>query len=282
MNMSEPQAVLGGQVLRRALVAGSLLLLAGGADGGEWMEAIERAAMALGREARTWYGRTPPAERVAWGGLAGAAVLGLGVVAERLRRLRKGRVIPPAFVGRFLKRLAEGPIDRGKGLDYCELNPSPAARVALAALQRWGRPVAELERGAAIARRRETDELRRNIGTLRRVAALAPLLGFFGSLAAAGRILRSGMPVAAVVPALGDALGPLTAGVALAILALVAYDGMAARVDGLAAALDRIATEVIDAIASRDAPPPRPVPLSVSRPLHATFAPSARPMRDEP
>jgi biopolymer transport protein ExbB len=257
-----------------------LLVVAGGADGGDWVERAEQVARHVTQQALAWYHRTPAPERVSWAGLASAALLGVGVVLDRSWRLRRAKVVPPAFVERFMKRLADGPIDRAKGLDYCELNPSPASRVALAAIQRWGRPVAELDRAAAIARRREADELRRNVGTLRRIAALAPLLGLFGSLAAAGRILRAGMPAVSVLPALADALGPLTAGVALAILALVAYDGLAGRVEALAAALDRIGAEAIDAIAAReDLPTPtRPDRPAPSRPPHAVFTRS----RDEP
>ena len=89
-----------------------------------------------------------------------------------MKRLRRRRVIPPDFMTRFLDRLRDGKLDSGKALDICELNSSPAARVALAAVRRWGRPAADLERAVAIAARVEADRLRRNVGTLRRIAAL--------------------------------------------------------------------------------------------------------------
>ena len=41
----------------------------------------------------------------------------------------------------------------------------------------------------------------------------------------------------------------MTAGVAIAILALVAYDGLTGRVEKLAGTLDRVGTETVDAIA---------------------------------
>jgi biopolymer transport protein ExbB len=90
------------------------------------------------------------------------------------------------------------------------------------------------------------------VGTLRRIAALAPLLGLLGSLFAAGRVLAALDPATSAPgwgPALAHALTPLTAGVALAILALVAYDGLTGRVETLAGTLDRLGTETIDAIA---------------------------------
>ena len=76
---------------------------------------------------------------------------------------------------------------------------------------------------------------------------MAPLLGLLGSLIAAGRALS--VPGATWGPALGNSLIPLTSSVALAILALVAYDGLINRVEKLANAIDRLGAETVDAIA---------------------------------
>jgi biopolymer transport protein ExbB len=244
------------------------LVFAGGADGGAGtgagtgsgagtepiavLEVATQYGQIVGRGAVDWYRRTPPADRITWGGLVACAGLGLGVLLERMLRLRPRRIVPRDFVVRYLDRLQEGKLDRGKALDFCELNPSPASRVALAAVRRWGRPVIDLERAVAMAQRVEADRLRRNVATLRRIAALAPLLGLLGSLFATGRVLSGmGAPASGLAwgPALATALTPLTAGVALAILALVAYDGLTGRVERLAGALDRLGAETVDAIA---------------------------------
>jgi biopolymer transport protein ExbB len=213
-------------------------------------------AEALGRRFSAWYRATPPADRITWGALAACAALGSLTLLERSARVRRGRVVPRAFRDRFRARLAEGKLDWAKGLDYCELNPSPASRVALAALRRWGRPAPDLDRAVAIARQAESDRLRRHVGTLRRVAALAPLIGLLGSLVSASRALAALPAGAAWGPAASGALAPLTAGVGLAILALVAYDGLMGRVETLVGELDRIGAEVVDAVAPSAAAPP--------------------------
>ncbi len=187
-----------------------------------------------------WYRRTPPAERVTWGGMLACGGLLVFVVLERAARLNRRKILPTAFTARFLDRLHDGKFDCGQALDHCELNPSPAARVALAAVRRWGRPAADLERAVALAHRVETDRLRRNVGSLRRIAMLAPLLGLLGTLFAVGRALEggptavahgSGAGVAAVAgdgwgPALAATLTPLSTGIVIATLALVAFDAL--------------------------------------------------------
>jgi biopolymer transport protein ExbB len=224
----------------------------GSAEAGRGFEAPTFSARLenVSRRFQVWYGRTPPAERVTWGGMIACGALGVLVILERLARLRRRAIMPRAFTARFLDRLHGGKLDCGQALDLCELNPSPAANVALAAVRRWGRPAADLERAVALAHRVETDRLRRNVGTLRRIAVLAPLLGLLGTLFAVERVLGS-MPAQPVGwgPALAPALAPLSAGVVLATLALIAYDALVIRIEKLAGGLDRLGAETIDAIA---------------------------------
>jgi biopolymer transport protein ExbB len=228
---------------------------------------------------RDWYVRTPPPERVTWGGLVACGGLGLVVLIERTLRLRERSVVPPAFTARFVDHLHGGKLDGGQALDHCERNPSPAARVALAAVRRWGRPAGDLERAVAMAHRVETERLRRNVGTLRRVAALSALLGILGTLFALGRALESipptngnptGLGASAPVawgPALAAAITPLSTGLIIATLALVAYDGVLSRVEKLAGALDRLGAETIEAVAM--SAPPAAAPIALARSPYA-------------
>jgi biopolymer transport protein ExbB len=248
---------------------------------------LQSATQQAGKMVRmglAWYRQTPPLDRMCWGGLVACAALGLAVLCERLIRLRRQKIFPSEFTARFLDRLHEGKLDGAKALDYCEMNPSPAARVALAAVRRWGRPAVDLERAVTLAHRVEAQRLRRNAGTLGRIAVVAPLLGFVGSLLATQRVLASlpesaSLPSGAAVaggsfawgPALAAALVPLTLGVALATLALVAYDALTIRIERLAAALDRLGAETIDAIAM--SLPPAPPPLLASVPGPRTVEP---------
>ena len=220
-----------------------------GRTGGEVELLLERARRS-GEWLIAWYARTPPAHRVTWGGMTACAGLGLLVLLERLAVLRRRKIVPASFTARFLDRLHDGKLDCGQALDHCELNPSPAARVALAAVRRWGRPASDLERAVALAHRVETERLRRNVGTLRRIAALAPLLGLLGTLFALGRSLEGIAAVSSAWgPALAAALTPLSTGIVIATLALVAYDGLLTRIEKLAGDLDRLGAETIDAIA---------------------------------
>jgi biopolymer transport protein ExbB len=285
----------------RALAVAALLLLVVGAGSpsakpaaesnlADWEVVVSRLEI----RAKSWFATTPALARVGWAGVMACAVLGSTALVGRLVRTRPSAVIPKAFVGRFQRRLDAGELDAGKALDYCEVNPSPAARVALAAVRRWGKPVLDQERAVSLAVRVESERLRQNLGTLRRVAAMAPLVGLLGTLGDLQARLAAVAPGTAWGPAVASALGPLTAAVALAIVALVAFDGLTARVEGLVERLDRIGAETIDGMTqamTAATPPvaasrvPRPHLAAVSdrdEPIRPTARPTRRPLgRDE-
>jgi biopolymer transport protein ExbB len=218
--------------------------------GGHELRAVAAGVEGIARGAMAWYRRTAPAERVTWGGMIACGWLGVLIILERLARLGRRKIMPRAFTARFLDRLHDGKLDCGQALDLCELNPSPAANVALAAVRRWGRPASDLERAVALAHRVENERLRRNVGTLRRIAVLTPLLGLLGTIFALERALQV-VPAQPMAwgPALAATLTPLSAGIVIATLSLIAYDALLIRIEKLAGGLDRLGAETIDAIA---------------------------------
>jgi biopolymer transport protein ExbB len=240
-------------------------------SGGDELRRVAAHVERIARGVMAWYRRTPPAERVTWGGMIACGLLGVLVILERLLKLRHRKIMPRAFTARFLDRLHDGKLDCGQALDLCELNPSPAADVALAAVRRWGRPAGDLERAVALALRVETERLRRNVGTLRRIAVLTPLLGVLGTLFALERALQSvaAQPVA-WGPALAANLAPLLAGIVIATLSLIAYDALLIRIEKLAGGLDRLGAETIDAIAvaAPHSSPTLPLAHGELRPAH--------------
>ena len=228
---------------RRAAPALAIVIICicGAAAGpGFDLDVVAAQARSLGRAFLTWYNQTPAVDRMTWGGIVAASMLGLGVSLERLKRLRRKTILPDEFTNRFLERLKDGRLDRGKALDFCELNPSPASRVALAAVKRWGRPVADLERAVSLASGRggQTSEKRGYASSPRRARATSrsprhPLRDRPDTLGTRidGWTRNLGS---------GDCLGtgPLTAGVAVAVLALVAFDGLMVKIESLVGALD--------------------------------------------
>jgi biopolymer transport protein ExbB len=213
---------------------------------------VIRDAQQLATKFQAIYQQTPWTDRVAWGALTACAVLAIITILERTWALRSRRIMPKRFLNRLEERLEDGRLDRSKLLDLCEMNASAAARVAVAVVSRWGRPTADLERALAGAVRLESEELRRNVPTLRRVAVLAPMLGLLGSLLMIGRLLQQHDPQAvqqAWTGLLAQGLLPLTGGVLIAVLALISYDGLSVRVSKYTSRLEMLGAKLVDQIA---------------------------------
>jgi len=242
--------LIGLAILARGVSGGANLQTVRVGAGAEFklLEILGPRADRLIRMIGAWYEQTPPLERVSWGGLVACGLLGVFTLVNRLWMVRRSRVVPASFRSRLQARLTERNADWMQVLDYCELNPSPASRIILAPLRRWGRPMSELERSVSLATENEVSALRRHTDTLRRVAVLAPLIGLLGSLAQAGRTLNAQEPGLPIGPAIAAALTPMICAVGLAILAVLAYDGIAGRIDTLATELDRIGLDTLEAL----------------------------------
>ncbi len=225
------------------------------------------------------YTKTPWTDRVAWGALGAAALLALLTITERTWNLRKRRVVPRKFLTRLEDRLDDGRLDRSKLTDLCEMHNCSAARVAAAVASRWGRPTADLERAMNLAVRVESEDLMRNIPTLRRVAVLAPMLGLLGSLLMIGRLLQtqdSQLVEETWTTILAQGLLPLTGGVLVAVLSLISYDGLSIRVARYTSRLEKLGTRLIDVVSIATTPldPRRMIePLALPRPHMSEFQP---------
>lgn len=186
---------------------------------------------------------------------------------ERLVSLRWGRVVPRAFVTRFIEQLQAGTLSRGEALDACDENGSPAARVFAAAVRRWGRPAVEIEQAAIDACEREVNHLRRYRRVFNGIATIGPLLGLLGTVfglirsfndvAGAGAMGRPDL----LARGFGEALITTAMGLLVAIPAMVLHWVFTSRVDRLAMRLDETCQQVIDEIsleATAEAPRRKP------------------------
>lgn len=242
-------------------------------------ELILRDSKRLSAWAIDLYTKTPWTDRVAWGALGAAALLAMLTITERIWSLRKRRVVPRKFITRLEDRLDDGRLDRSKLTDLCEMHNCSAARVAGAVASRWGRPTADLERAMNLAVRVESEDLMRNIPTLRRVAVLAPMLGLLGSLMMIGRLLQtqdSQLVEETWTTILAQGLLPLTGGVLVAVLSLISYDGLSIKVARYTSRLEKLGTRLIDVVSIATTPvePRRMIePPALPRPHMPEFQP---------
>ena len=182
--------------------------------------------------------------------IAACSLVWVTFLVERIVSTRRARVIPPALTSGLGALAGEGRAYADHAARLIAANPSPAASVLRAGLERLGRPREELERAVQSAADREVFSLRKNVRLFAVIASIAPLLGLLGTVTGmiwsfrevAMRGLGAGREFA---PGIYEALTNTAAGLIVAIPALLTYYWFGARVDALVHRIDGLVEEVV-------------------------------------
>ena len=163
------------------------------------------------------------------------SLLGFVLFIERSLFLHKGQIGTQDFLGGIKnlvrkKRLVEA-------LTLCEDTPGPMARIMKSALLNYGESRETIRSAIQSAAIVEIPTLERRIGTIAALARVAPLLGFLGTLIAAFQalyLLESFNGDSGVLSRLlAEALINSAAGLAISVMALLAYHFLSGRVRAL-------------------------------------------------
>ena len=110
------------------------------------------------------------------------SVLVVALVFERLFSLRERKVLPRELVDDLGALASANGFDPKQAYRICQEFPSSASTVIRAMLLKVGRPQSEVERAVSEASDREASRLYGNVRWLNLVAAVAPLIGLFGTV----------------------------------------------------------------------------------------------------
>jgi biopolymer transport protein ExbB len=184
--------------------------------------------------------------------IALCSIVALGFAIERYLRLTRAQVLPPALDD-AIAAAQRG--DVGSARAAAESTPSPGGRVLLAGLRRAGYPLHDVERAMQDQAQKELEKLRANVRPLSVVAAVAPLLGLFGTVVgiadAFHRVVQTGLGKPENLAAgIEVALVTTIAGLMVAIPAMLAAH-LTAKVRRLVLAVDERLSPVVEAIAAR-------------------------------
>ena len=182
------------------------------------------------------------------------SLLGLAVIIERLIALRRGAVIPSDFLPGLKASFPQGQVDRAAGLEYCQSHDCPISRVAQSAIRKFHRSEEAVEKAVEDAGANEVSKLRRNLGMLQAVAAVAPMLGLLGTvwgMIAAFQVASDpNVDVTNRGPMLGkgiyEALVTTFAGLTIAIPVLIFYYFFRGRIDRLVHEMNDASVEFIE------------------------------------
>lgn len=185
-----------------------------------------------------------------------SSIVAVWVALERLVALRRRRVIPRAFVDRFIQHLEQGQLNSESALRVCEENGSPMAAIFAHGIHKWGKPSVEVEQSIIDGAERQIGALRNHLRTLHGVYTIAPMLGLLGTV---WGMIHGFNDMALADPAekaarlaqhIAVAFLSTAGGLAVAIPALVLYMYFSGRVDSLVREMDLLAQRVVHLISA--------------------------------
>ncbi|MBT8486171.1 MAG: MotA/TolQ/ExbB proton channel family protein [Phycisphaerales bacterium] len=190
------------------------------------------------------------------------SLVAMTVVAERLISLRRGKVIPSAFLPGLKKTATRFGHDPRRLAEYCRRDGSTVAHIFLAGVRRLGAPIEAIERNIQEAGQRQVLQLRKHLRVLSVIAAVSPLLGLLGTIF--GMIIAF-QTVATSAEALGktellatgiyQAMITTAAGLIVAIPALICYHWLSSKVVRLVMDIDEMTLDFFeDVVGTAPAP----------------------------
>lgn len=187
------------------------------------------------------------------------AILVLTFAVDRLVVLQARRVAPPTFTKRFLQHLREeemsGELAR-ELLDVCRDHPSVIARLYAIVIENYGRTSFEIRTAVSDLAESELFHLRKHIRAIGGLAAVAPLLGLFGTVIGMIKAFQalSGQTGSGKTEALAGGIGlaliATASGLGVAIVASIVYYFMQGRADKRIHELELLTNQAISLVAS--------------------------------
>lgn len=178
------------------------------------------------------------------------SVLMVWIVWERYRALKRAQGDPDTLARNVAEYVQAGDIHGA--IAYCRERDSPASRILQRGLERLGRPISEIKETVHEAGRRESFDLEKRMDLLASVAAIAPMLGFLGTVTGMiGAFKQIQAYEGLASPALlaggiWEALVTTAAGLAVGLLALFAYNLLVGRITRLVHGMERVTSDFID------------------------------------
>lgn len=178
------------------------------------------------------------------------SILSVYLFVERFLALRRAQTNPEKLMQAVGDYVRTG--DLAGAIGYCRAEDAPASRIIQRGLERVGRPIAEIKEAVQTAGKHETYMLEKRTDLIATAAALAPMLGFLGTVVGMVRAfqqiqrLQGAVNPSVLAEGIWEALITTAFGLAVGIMALFLYNFLVNRINRSINDLERASTDFID------------------------------------
>ena len=183
--------------------------------------------------------------------LAVLSVLTIYFIIERYLTIRQAAKVVPNFINNIRMMLLDGKMDAA--LTLCRSTNTPIARLLEKGIKRLGRPIKEIESAVENTGRLEIYKLEKNMAYLGIIAAIAPMLGFVGTISGVIKIfynisLADNISIGLIAGGLYEKMITSASGLVVGIIAHIGFHYLNAMIDRVSYQIEVTAVDFVDLI----------------------------------
>jgi biopolymer transport protein ExbB len=183
------------------------------------------------------------------------SLVAVAIIVERWISLHKAKINAHSFFMEIKGLILKGDIT--EAIERCRKTPGPVTSILRAGIERYDQTKEEIKEAVESSGKMEVHNLERYLGVLATIAAVAPLLGFLGTVTgmikAFMRIEALGGNVNASVLAGGiwEALVTTASGLTVGIPVLIFYNYFQGKVDRFVYEMEESSSKLLEALSKR-------------------------------
>ncbi len=183
------------------------------------------------------------------------SLVAVAIIIERWIALHQAKINAHSFFMEIKGLILKGDIT--EAIERCRKTPGPVASILKAGMEKHGDPKEEIKEVVESSGKMEVHQLERYLGVLATIAAVAPLLGFLGTVTgmikAFMRIEALGGNVNATVLAGGiwEALVTTASGLTVGIPVLIFYNYFQGKVDRFVYEMEDSSSKLLETLSKR-------------------------------
>lgn len=178
------------------------------------------------------------------------SLIAVYIFVERYLTIKKASKVEPDFMAKIRDYVVNGNVEAA--IDLCKRTNTPVARMIEKGLIRIGKPLKNIEVAIENVGKLEIYKLERGLTVLATIAGAAPMLGFLGTVTGMIRAFfnlaseGANIDVGLLAGGIYEALITTAVGLAVGIIAFIAYNSLITMVDKVVHKMELTTVEFID------------------------------------
>ncbi|MBN1326471.1 MAG: MotA/TolQ/ExbB proton channel family protein [Candidatus Cloacimonetes bacterium] len=178
------------------------------------------------------------------------SIIAITIIIERLIKFRRARLDKAEFFKELHGYIADNQIERA--IQFCEEKErSPLAKIVALAIENYEVGVSKRREIIELALRKEMRKFEKNLGALSTFAAIAPLIGFLGTVTGMVKVFMKiaetggGVDISVLATGIWEALVTTIGGLTVGIISILFYNYLVGRVENIAYEIDDITNDFL-------------------------------------